>query len=85
MLFAFKLVSMRLQIIQDEHGKNTGVFISIEDWTKIKNQYPDIENADADVEEWEKDIIDTRLNAIAGNPERLKSGDLLVNELKREI
>jgi hypothetical protein len=35
---------MRLQVIQVGDGKNTGVFIPIEDWTLIKNHYPDIEN-----------------------------------------
>jgi hypothetical protein len=76
---------MRLQVIQDGQGKNTGVFIPIEDWNIIKNQYPDIENADADIPPWEKDLIDTRLDAIAKNPERLKPGKDLLQELKRKI
>jgi hypothetical protein len=76
---------MRLQIIQDGQGKSTGVFIPMEDWTLIKNQYPDIENADNDLEQWEKVLIDTRLDVIAKNPERLKSGKNLLKELKRKI
>jgi hypothetical protein len=76
---------MRLQVIQDGQGKNTGVFIPMEDWTLIKNQYPDIENADTDLEQWEKDLIDTRLDAIAQSPERLKPGKNLLQELKRKI
>jgi hypothetical protein len=63
---------MKLQVIQGGKGKNTGVFIPMEDSTLIKNQYPDIENADTDLQQWEKDLIDTRLDAIAQNPERLK-------------
>lgn len=76
---------MRLQVIQDGKGKNTGVFIPMEDWTLIKNQYPDIENADTDLQQWEKELIDTRLDAIAQNPERLKPGENLFKELKRKI
>ena len=76
---------MRLQIIQDGQGKSTGVFIPMEDWTLIKNQYPDIENADNDLEQWEKDLIDTRLNVIDKNPKRLKEGENLLKVLKRKI
>ncbi|MBN8651067.1 MAG: addiction module component CHP02574 family protein [Cytophagales bacterium] len=76
---------MRLQVIQDGEGNNAGVFIPMEDWTLIKNQYPDIENIDSDLPQWEKDLIDTRLDAIAKNPERLKSGKDLLQELKRKI
>lgn len=76
---------MRLQVIQDGQGKNTGVFIPIEDWTLIKNQYPDIENADEKLPPWEKDLIDERLDAIGKNPERLKPGKNLLQELKRKI
>jgi hypothetical protein len=57
----------------------------MEDWTLIKNQYPDIENIDSDLPQWEKDLIDTRLDAIAKNPERLGSGKDLLQELKRKI
>ena len=76
---------MKLQVIQDGHGKNTGVFIPIEDWTLIKNQYPDIENVVADLPQWEKELIDNRLDAIAANPKRLKPGKELINELRRKI
>jgi hypothetical protein len=76
---------MRLQVIQDGQGKNTGVFIPMEDWTIIKNQYPDIENADSDMPQWEKDLIDTRLDTIAQNPERLKPGKNLFHAHARSI
>ena len=51
----------------------------------IKNQYPDIENVNADLTQWEKEMIDTRRDAIAKNPEVLKSGKNLLEELKRKI
>ena len=33
---------MRLQIIQDEHGQNTGVFIPINDWNTIVKKHNDL-------------------------------------------
>ncbi len=74
---------MRLQVLQDGQGKTTGVFIPIEDWIILKRQYPDIESADGEVPQWEKDIIDGRLEAIAKNGERLKPGEDLLKILKR--
>jgi hypothetical protein len=76
---------MKLQIVHDEQGKNTGVFIPIEVWTIIKNQYPDIENADSDLLQWEKDLIDTRLEAITQNQARIQPGKNLLTALKRKI
>jgi len=76
---------MRLQIIQDGEGRNAGVFIPIEDWTLIKEQYPDIENSDLELQAWEKVLIDERLDAIAKDSSRLKSGNDLLEELKRKI
>jgi len=76
---------MRLQVIQDGKGNNTGVFIPIEDWTLIKNQYPDIETADSDLQQWEKNLIDTRLDSIAQKPERIKPGKNLLKALKSKI
>ncbi|MCU0374954.1 MAG: addiction module protein [Chitinophagaceae bacterium] len=76
---------MKLQILQDGKGKNTGVFIPIEDWALIKEQYPDIENADSELPQWEKELIDNRLDTIAKNPERLKSGEQLLKILKEKV
>lgn len=33
---------MGLQVIQDSKGKNTGVFIPYNEWTKIKAQHKDL-------------------------------------------
>lgn len=34
---------MRLQVIQDERGKITGVYIPINEWKQLKKQYKDLE------------------------------------------
>jgi hypothetical protein len=76
---------MKLQVLQDNFGNQTGVYVPMEDWTLIKNNYPDIENLEQDLPQWEKDLIDSRLEAIAINPERLKPIEGLLEELKRKI
>jgi hypothetical protein len=81
----FNKYKMKLQVIHDSKGQSTGVFIPIEDWTMIKNQYPDIEITVEDLPQWEKDLIDSRLEAIAENPNRLKPGTELFKELRRNI
>jgi len=76
---------MRLQIIQDSQGKDTGVFIPMEDWALIKINYPDVDTLDADIPEFQKQLLDNRLDAIAKNPASLKPIDELFNELDSDI
>jgi hypothetical protein len=33
---------MKLQVIQDNNGKTTGVYIPIKDWKELKKQYKDL-------------------------------------------
>lgn len=76
---------MKLLVIQDGFGKDAGVFIPMKEWELIKKSYPDLENAEKDLQQWEMDLIDERLEAISKNPERLQPGDGLFNELRRKI
>ena len=76
---------MKLQVLQDNQGNQTGVYIPLEDWTLIKNNYPDIETIDQDLPQWEKDLIDNRLNSIANNSKRLRPINELLEELNRKI
>ena len=76
---------MKLLVLQDNFGNQTGVYIPMEDWTLIKNNYPDIETLEQEVPQWEKNLIDSRLEAIAQNPELLKPIESLFEELKRKI
>lgn len=63
---------MKLQVLQDNLGNEMGVYLPMEDWTLIKNNYPDIEIVGQDLPQGEKDLIDKRLNAIQINPKRLR-------------
>ena len=76
---------MKLQVLQDNQGNQTGVYIPLEDWTLIKNNYPDIETIDQDLPQWEKDLIDSRLNSIKNNPKSLRPINELLEELNRKI
>jgi hypothetical protein len=76
---------MKLQVLNDNFGNQTGVFVPIEDWNLIKKNYPDIETLEQELPQWEKDLIDNRLKAISENPERLKPIETLFEELNRKI
>ena len=51
---------MTPQYTYDSNGSPIGVFIPINDWNKITERYSEIE----DVPEWEKQLIDQRLEFI---------------------
>lgn len=62
---------MIAQLIQDNEGKTTGVFITIEDWEQIKKTYPDIATFDYELPQWQKDILDERIKDL-DKPEMLR-------------
>ena len=76
---------MKLQVLQDNLGNDMGVYLPMEDWTLIKKNYPDIESIGQDLPQWEKDLIDKRLNGIQANPKRLRPINELFEELNRKI
>ena len=76
---------MNVQYISDNLGNKIAVVVAIEDWTLIKNNYPDIENLEDELPQGQKDLIDDRLEAIAKKPDRLKPIEGLFKELKRKI
>jgi hypothetical protein len=76
---------MNTQIIKDGNGKNTGVFIPIEDWNLIESTYPDINNLSKELPEWQKEIIDVRLAAIAKDPQRLKPIEKLFEIMNKDL
>lgn len=76
---------MNLQILKDNLGNQTGVFVPMEDWKIIKNNYPDIETIDSDLSQAEKDFIDARLDIANKYPERLNPINELFYELNKKI
>jgi len=76
---------MRTQIIQDHNGLPTGVFIPIEDWENIKMKYPDIDKINQDIPQWQKDILDKRLDDYKNNPDNFKPIEELFDILDQDI
>jgi hypothetical protein len=64
----YKIIkAMVAQYTYDANGNPIGVFIPIHDWNRISESYPGIE----DIPEWEKKLIDQRLDFIKQHPEQL--------------
>lgn len=76
---------MKLQVLRDSKGNNAGVYIPSEEWTLIKQQYPDIEEISNDLPDWQKEIITARLELVAKNPERVKPIQGLFDSLSKKI
>ena len=76
---------MNLQVLHDSNGNNSGVYIPPQDWTLIKQQYPDIEEISSDIPDWQKELLTSRLEAIAKNPRRVKPIQGLFDVLNRKV
>ena len=63
---------MKLQVLHDSNGNNSGVYIPSQEWTLIKQQYPVIEEISNGIPDWQKELLTSRLEAIVKNPERIK-------------
>jgi len=71
---------MTPQYTYDNNGEPVGVFIPIGDWNKITEKYSDIE----DVPQWEKDLIEQRLDFIKRHPDQLISIEDFIAELDND-
>ncbi len=74
---------MKKQILQDDDGNPTGVFIPFKEWELIKASYPYIDEINEDIPKWEKEIIDERLKKTCENSEKLLPIKTLLSELKK--
>ena len=77
---------MKLQVIQDNRGKATGVFIPISDWKELKKQYKGLE--ELEYEEPAKEQILKELKEAIAELRLIEQGKLkarpakeLINEL----
>lgn len=74
---------MHPQIIQDSKGNQAGVFIPIDDWNLMKENYPDIEELDSEITDGHKELLNERLAAIEADPSRVKPIKELFQELSK--
>ena len=68
------------QYTYDNNGNPIGVFIPINEWNNITEKCADIE----DVPEWEKQLIDQRLEYINKHPDRLIPIEDFIQELNTD-
>ncbi|MFD2286106.1 hypothetical protein GJU39_02070 [Pedobacter petrophilus] len=71
---------MSIQYLSNEDGQITAVQLSIDDWEKIKNMYPEVESIDISLPEWHQEILDSRLQSIAKNSSKIEPLSALMNE-----
>lgn len=76
---------MKVQVLKDSLGNEIGVYVPMEDWTLIKQQYPDIENLDQELLQWQKDIIDERLEDYYKKPNDVVDFDTTVANIRKRI
>jgi len=76
---------MPVNYLSDSAGETIAVQIPIDDWKKIKNKYPDVDDIDGDLPQWQKDMIDRRMKAMEEDPQSILDIDGLFEELDKEI
>ena len=74
---------MSLQYLSDETGHVVAVQLPIEEWEQLKRKYPDLEAPAYTVPDWQKQLIDARLQSISEDPSRILPIDSLFAELDR--
>jgi len=80
---------MTLQFIHDTRGNTTGVFIPIDEWQSLKEKYTDlqVEEAQNNIEltDWQKDIIDQRLEDYYKNPNEVMDFDTTIANIRKKL
>lgn len=80
---------MKLQFIFDNNGNTTGVFIPIDDWQALKAKYAGLENEDikyqSELETWQKQIIEDRLNDYYKNSNNTKDFDDTLDDIEKNL
>jgi hypothetical protein len=74
---------MSLQYLSDDKGHVVAVQVPIDEWVLLKSKYPDIDTNDISLPDWQKELIDNRLDTIKQNPGRILPIDTLIEELDR--
>jgi len=75
---------MSLQYLSDENGHVVAVQLPIDEWEELKRKYPDLEASNYNLPDWQKQLIDARLQFINEDPSRILPIDSLIAELDQE-
>ncbi len=78
---------MNIQYISDNFGNKTAVVIPISDWNKLTKKYVELESNEVsnDIPQWQKDILDKRLQDYLNNPEDVMDFDSFCDEIEKEL
>ena len=74
---------MKPQFTYDISGNPIGVFLPIEDWNNLKSKYQDLENDD--LPQWQKDILDRRMELLTLHPEQVTTFDDFMKEMEEIV
>jgi hypothetical protein len=87
--YFFVNLSMLIQHIHDNRGNTTGVFIPIEDWQELTVKYSGLQKSETEspnqLSNWQKKIIDNRLNDYYSNPKDVSDFGKMLDDLESEI
>lgn len=76
---------MGLQYISDSDGKTTGVYISIEEWNKLKGKLKDADIHDLDIPEWHKTLVRERVEEYKAKPGEALDFDEAMDNTEKEL
>ena len=80
---------MTIQFIHDNKGNTTGVFIPIEEWQALKLKYTELQKEEANtitnISNWQKNIIDERLNDYYQNVTDVLDFDETINDIEKNL
>ncbi|NCX96912.1 MAG: hypothetical protein EBX41_11020 [Chitinophagia bacterium] len=76
---------MSIHYLSNDAGEPIAVQISISDWVMLKNKYPDLDADNTGIlTNEQKQWIDSRLDNITQNPDKLNSIEGLLHELDKD-
>lgn len=73
-----------INYVSDFNGVPIAVQIPIEEWSRIKNKYPEIDDLNNELPGWQRTLIDRRLAMIKEDPTSLRPIEGLLDELDKE-
>lgn len=76
---------MSLQFISDSAGETTGVFIPIEEWNNLKNQFKGIEQAEIGIPDSHVNLVRGRLNQYEKDPSQIMDFDEAINDIEKSL
>ena len=78
---------MTFQYIHDSVGNPTGIYITIDQWEKLKSKYQGLEKEeqqnDLELSDWEKQLIDERLADYHAHPADVTDFDDMLDRFKK--